>query len=181
MLQLYTDGGVIYKNPSPIGGTWAWVLVDDDRVIGQRANVITPPLMKSDSVTNNQTELLSVIYGLQQIRHFEENLIIYSDSKVTLGRVFGKFPFNNIPEWMTRLLRREQTRLENFRKFKYVHLDGHPTKAQLEQGFGKRGNPVSKYNVLCDQMCHDAGQQYLAQNPRILSTILESEKIKNSL
>lgn len=23
--HLYTDGGVVRKNPSPIAGTWAWV------------------------------------------------------------------------------------------------------------------------------------------------------------
>lgn len=178
MLRLYTDGGVILKNPSPIGGTFAWVIVINDKVVDSEVGVITPIEMMTDLVTNNQTELLAAIHGLHNIAGMEKDVIVHSDSSTTIGRVFKKFPFNNIPDWMVMLLKREQKRLEHFRTFRYVQLDGHPTKQQLAQGFGKRGNPVSKWNVLCDQMCNDAAQKYLDEHPRILSTFLESKKLK---
>lgn len=34
-----------------------------------------------------------------------------------------------------------------------IHLDGHPTIEHITNGVGKNGNPVSLFNVLCDERC----------------------------
>lgn len=43
----------------------------------------------------------------------------------------------------------------------YVLLDGHPTRAQLAAGVGKRGNKVSEHQVFCDEECTRIGRAYL--------------------
>lgn len=175
MLKLYTDGGVISKNPSPIGGTWAWCLVDGDTLIEQsnggvfHTDVVQFP---GGLVTNNQTELFAVVQGLSQLDS-DVLVEVCSDSAVTLGRIFKNFAFSNIPFWMKSALEIEKERLVHFSKFTYTQLDGHPTKAHLLAGIGKRGNPVSKWNVLCDKLCNEAAQRFLQE--RIHQTISGSE------
>lgn len=175
MLKLYTDGGVISKNPSPIGGTWAWCLVRDDCLVRRDSGVVIHTATISfpeGLVTNNQTELFAVVQGLSQLC-IEDVVEVCSDSAVTLGRIFKNFAFSNIPFWMKSALEIEKERLVHFSKFTYTQLDGHPTKAHLLAGIGKRGNPVSKWNVLCDKLCNEAAQRFLQE--RIHQTISGSE------
>lgn len=160
MLTLYTDGGVIRRNPSIFGGTWAWVLVDGEDSVDSGAGVITPQEMGTLSVTNNQTELLAVVKGLGAI-YDDEIVQICSDSDVTLGRLFRNSPFVNIPKWMVKKLEQEKRRLQNFSKFTYTLMDGHPTQEQLRTGKGKNGNVTSEWNVRCDQKCQLAAKTFL--------------------
>lgn len=162
MKYLYTDGGVIRKNPSTIGGTWAWCLVEDDKVISQDSGHITPKEMRSDVITNNQTELLAVIEALSSL-DYDEIVEVRSDSQITLGRVFKKFSFNNIPTWMILKLRVETARLVNFKKFTYELMDGHPTQEQVERGIGKKGHVTSKWNVWCDEECKRQARKLLLE------------------
>lgn len=159
IIALYADGGVIGSNPSAIGGTYAYYLIHDDgREIGQ-AQVVTPAAMGSP-VTNNQTEMLALLTGLKQLP-VDFNGTIYSDSQVTLGRVFMGWKWKNVPSWMHRRYQEQRARFENWDDIKFVLLDGHPTKKQLEAGIGKRGHPVSKHNVWCDHECTRAGVAFL--------------------
>lgn len=160
---LYTDGGVIKSNPSPFGGTWAYCLV------GYRGNhlyedcdYILANKLPSKRITNNQMELLAVIRGLQTI---QRDMVIHicSDSEITLGRVFKNYSMENIPDWMIEQLDDEKKRLHNFKKFKYTLLSGHPTKAQLETGIGRRGHPVSYWNKHVDELCRKAAQDYSSE------------------
>lgn len=162
MKYLYTDGGVVLKNPSTIGGTWAWCLVEDNKVIRQDSGYITPKQMRSPTVTNNQTELLAVVYGLADL---EYNIVVEvrSDSEITLGRVFKNYSFNNIPTWMILKLKGEKTRLTNFRKFTYELMDGHPTQAQIEKGIGKKGHVTSHWNAWCDEECKRQARKLLLE------------------
>lgn len=160
MRKLYADGGVVAKNPSPIGGTWAWCLVQGDVLLSRDGGFISIFDMGYDVVTNNQTELLAVIKGLEFLPDDLDQLEICSDSNITLGRIFKNFTFNNIPGWMERDLREHKKRLINFHKFTYTLIDGHPTVAQLESGFGKRGHPTSRWNVLADNMCNRIASKY---------------------
>lgn len=160
--ELYADGGVIGRNPSTIGGTYAYRLVmDDDRCFGT-GGILTPD-RTGGSVTNNQTEMLAVLTGLRQVPDDWAGTI-YSDSMVTLGRLFLEWKWKNIPPWMHRLFTAQRTRLKHWDKIKWVLLDGHPTAAQLRDGVGKRGHLVSIHNVWCDQACKDAGAAYLKTN-----------------
>jgi ribonuclease HI len=158
---LYADGGVIEKNPSPIGGTWAWIQVDEnDQQICHESWAITPAEMRTDVVTNNQTELLALLYGLERLPADFCGTVL-SDSNNSLGRLFHGWKWNNIPQWMHERYRRVRKHLVHWDAIKPVLLDGHPTKAQLAAGIGKRGHPVSIFNVQCDKLCGEAAEKFL--------------------
>ena len=161
-LALYTDGGVIGANPSIIGGTWAYCLVDN---AGERtkcdSGIITPEQAGLPAITYNLTELLAIVNGRKALPYAWSGTI-YSDSWVSLQRVFLAAKLANVPPWLV-------TRLQTLQRdgwFSGCHwqlLDGHPTKAQLAAGVGKRGGPVSPHNVWADQECTRLARQAVAQ------------------
>lgn len=157
--ELYCDGGVIGTNPSAIGGTYAVRLVFDGREPWGYGAVI-PATDMGGTVTNNQTEMMALLKGLAKLPD-DFSGTIYSDSQVTLGRAFMGWKWKNIPTWMHKLYQVERKRLVNWDQIKYVLLDGHPTRAQLQAGVGKRGHPVSEHNVWCDEACRKAGEVFL--------------------
>ena len=160
MNQLFVDGGVIKVNPSPFGGTFAIRLLEIDKVVKEHSGVITPKELEVKEVTNNHTEMLAFVIGLGFLPD-EWSGMIYSDSQITLGRAFLGFKWNNIPGWLRHDYKTQRDRLINWEKIMYTRLDGHPTKAHLEAGKGKRGGPVSIHNVWCDEMCGKAGREFM--------------------
>lgn len=161
-LDLYTDGGVIGANPSTLGGTWAYCLVD---ATGERitcdSGIITPEQAQLPAVTNNLTELLAIIKGREALPYAWTGTI-HSDSWVSIQRVFLAAKLRHVPPWLV-------DRLQTLQRDGWLSgcswklLDGHPTKAQLAAGVGKRGGPVSIHNVWCDQACTQAGRAAAAQ------------------
>jgi len=167
MTILYTDGGVIQKNPSLYGGTWAYVLVknDDETIVKMDSGVVTRAEMGTP-VTNNQMEYLAVIRGLLAVPTPQYLKEIRSDSNVTLGRFFKQWSVTNIPKWMIEerklaLKYYDKQAWSNSLTMKYTLLAGHPTEEQLRTGIGKNGNPVSKWNVLADKLCNDEAYEFL--------------------
>jgi ribonuclease HI len=159
-LKLYTDGGVISKNPSPYGGTWAWVLVKDDQVLAHASGLLTPSMIEEYStVTNNQSELYAILMGLKHLNYWDV-VEVCSDSNVSLGRVFRWSSLSNIPKWMVTMLLDQKGRFSKWKQFSYTLMDGHPTKAHLASGIGKRGHPVSRWNKLCDDLCRAEAENY---------------------
>lgn len=159
-LKLYTDGGVISKNPSPYGGTWAWILVRDEQIVDQGSGILRPEMIDLfNTVTNNQSELFALIRGLSCLEA-HVTLEICSDSNVSLGRVFRGSSFHNIPSWMVGELNGQRRRFLNWSKFSYTLMDGHPTKEHLALGIGKRGHPVSIFNKMCDDLCREQSDLY---------------------
>ena len=159
IVALYADGGVIAVNPSPIGGTWAYALVDE---AGERVRTAAGVLTAESCghpVTNNVTELLAIVSGLEALPADWAGTV-YSDSWVSLQRVFLAAKLNNVPQWLVERLQilQKSGRLANL---DYTLLDGHPTRAQIEAGIGKRGHPVSKWNVWCDQQCSAIARERL--------------------
>ena len=104
MLHLFCDGGVVHVNPSPVGGTWAWVLVFEDEALNQKSGFIAPA--QDNVITNNHTEYLAVLEALEYILesprlYGETEYTIWSDSKITLGRFSLGWRCTNIPdEWL---------------------------------------------------------------------------------
>jgi ribonuclease HI len=129
------------------------------------------------TVTNNQTEMLALLMGLSKLPADFAGTV-YSDSAVTLGRVFCGWKWKNVPEWLHRMYRTERARLTHWDQIKYVQLDGHPTKAQLVSGVGKRGNKVSEHNVWCDDACRKAGEQFLDRIGASIPTLMEMELVR---
>lgn len=156
IIACYADGGVIGRNPSPVGGTFAWCHVDMDNIqVASYSGVITPVEAGLPAITNNLTEMLALVAGLEALPAGWAGTI-YSDSQVTLGRMFEGWKMNNIPAW---LVRRGSAALQHINRPRCscVLLDGHPTQVQLAAGRGKRGAPVSEWNVWCDKACGKAG------------------------
>lgn len=157
-IDLYADGGVIKKNPSEIGGTFAWCHVDRESGVRvkEHGGYITPSHARVPAVTNNLTELIAVVHGLIFLPDNWTGLV-YSDSLVTLRRVFKNLPLaDKVPQWLVDHMRHIRERID-LSKCDYVLLDGHPTKEQLKTGIGKRGHPVSVHNVWCDDECKRQG------------------------
>jgi ribonuclease HI len=147
-LELYTDGGVIGKNPSPLGGTWCFCVVQEGEILWQGSDIITPDIFKIKTISNNFSELYAAVMGLSSLPIGWEGTL-YSDSLITIHRVTNSVKFNGIPN----SLRLKTLDLRRNRKYKTVLLGGHPNKLELDSGFRKDGKPVSKWNVLCDKTC----------------------------
>lgn len=162
MSNLYVDGGVIGRNPSSLGGTWAWCLIDGKEIIGSNYGVIEPSPPNPEKITNNFTELLAAIKGLRGAGP-EWNGTLYTDSKVTLHRLLGSFSFKNIPNWL-RVLTLD---LRRNRKWDAKLVGGHPTKKELEMGHLRRNSlPTSRWNVWCDNKCREAAREFLDLIPK---------------
>lgn len=159
---LFADGGVIGANPSAIGGTWAWRWVCETRVLHQHSGVITPQNADLPAITNNLTEMLALVRGLQALPDVWVGTV-YSDSQITLGRVFQGWKWKNIPLWLHHDYQQTRARLVNWDQFKYVLLQGHPTRAELAAGVGSRGYPVSEHNIWCDKACGERAAEFLRE------------------
>lgn len=156
---LFADGGVIHRNPSPYGGTYAWRHMQDGMVIAEDSGVVLPADLRTPTVTNNITELIALIAGMEALP-VGWNGICVSDSQITIGRLFWGWQWRHVPQVL--ITRWQVARSCLGESVTSLHVDGHPTQAQLAAGRGKRGNPVSEHNVWCDQACTAAGLAYLA-------------------
>lgn len=162
IVHLYTDGGVIRANPSPIGGTWAYRILLNGLVQREHAFAMRPDELGLTTVSNNVTELLAVLYGLRALAN-GRTVHVWSDSGVTLTRVFRNGQRAGVPTWMSAILDEQQARFSDGRLTLdgYTLLGGHPTAAELTDGKRRDGKPVSAHNVWCDQACTAAGLQLL--------------------
>jgi ribonuclease HI len=138
----------VKKNPSPFGGTWAWVLTEDGKVLDKDSGKLFPNGGKPTS--NNFSELFAATEALEAMPDNFFGGILYTDSRITLLRLTTSNSFKGIPDW----LRIRTLDLRRNRKWKVVLVAGHPTKIELKQGFRKRnGLPTSKWNQWCDREC----------------------------
>jgi ribonuclease HI len=157
--EIFCDGGVVGRNPSIIGGTWAycWVDKNGERVL-KKSGVVTPSDIGLPAVTNNLTELLAVMKGLESVEEGWKG-DVYTDSKVTLLRITTSKSFKGIPvSIINNILHLRRTRV-----YEAILLSGHPTKEHLAKGIGKRGTPVSVHNVWCDEQCQRLAREFLSQ------------------
>lgn len=158
---LYVDGGVIGSNPSPKGGVWAWCLVNSlERRIACDSGIVRPKDYGLRNITNNLTELLAAINGLEAMDQ-EWRGKIWTDSRITFLRLIKKnTKFNGIPgELVTRCFQ-----LRNNRKWRAHLLKGHPTKKDLRKGHTDKYKPVSIHNVWCDKECRRLSQWFLEKH-----------------
>lgn len=148
--KLFTDGGMIGKNPSADGGTWCYVAADDnDCIVHRDDGVVTPDQFCMKAISNNFTELYAVLMGMTWLPEGWSGTI-YTDSGVTKARLLRAKSFNGIPYNVLRSFLAERKRLG---AFKVILLGGHPTRNDLTCGCRKDGKPVHKLNVFCDKVC----------------------------
>lgn len=158
VVALFGDGGCIGVNPSPLGAPWAVCGVDaDGRRVWERVGVVEPGMVETDGVTNNQSEFVALLMGLEAMPDGWSGTV-HSDSLVTIRRFRDGAKLRGIPSsWAER----KDAALARLGALIYVLLDGHPTKVQLAAGVGRRGSPVSDHNVWCDKACTEAGRLFL--------------------
>lgn len=150
--SLYADGGLLDRNPSKIGGTWAWCGVDEnDNRIYERSGYRFPTDICTQ-ITNNQTELEAILQALEFLfREYPSwTGTFYSDSLISLGRVFWRTTLNNLPQDLLNRLAIVKNRLKSvggqltfdfsygdadaslkLYDIKAMHVKGHPTDEQL--------------------------------------------------
>lgn len=160
MLRLYTDGGVIGRNPSALGGTWAWCVVSEQgHCLRHESGVVTPLEIGLANVTNNYTELLAAVLGLEtfQAELWPECLQCrwLTDSGVTLRRLTNGEKWHGIPEALKQRALRCRAAIASA-----TLLGGHPNRKELACGVRKDGKPVSVHNVWCDQQCTRLARQF---------------------
>ncbi len=146
---LYADGGVIGRNPSTIGGTWAYRLIDASGHVMVNSGVVYPIPRKLPKITNNYTELMAVLQGMLVLPDGWDGTI-YTDSLVTINRITNSPKFVGTPRDTIELLRYQRRRLGVYRT---VLLKGHPTKEEIKAGQREDGRPVSVHNQWCDAEC----------------------------
>lgn len=157
--DLYTDGGCIKTNPSALGGTWAWTLVDrrGNRVECD-SGVIVPQDFDVAKITNNQMELYAAVMGLEAMRAGWCGML-YTDSQVTLYRLTVSYKFNGISSD----LKQRCLRLRANKLWTPLLCGGHPTKQALADGYDHRGYPVHLANVWCDDECKRNAHKFLSR------------------
>lgn len=158
--SLYADGGVVRINPSPIGGTWAWCLVQNGEITLSDSGVILPG-DAGGAVSNNVSELYALVNGLLAMPprwHGD----VYSDSHVTLLRVFQAGRLRGVPVSLTKRLQRAQRHC-NIEACNPILLSGHPTRKELAAGVSKKGRPVSAWNAWCDKECTRLAKKMFAE------------------
>ena len=147
MLELWTDGGVIQVNPSPVGLVWSWVLIEDGKLSACDWGKLTPEEIGMPTCSNNNAELYAAVRGLEYMEDCSA-FTWYTDSQVTIRRLTERTKMKGVPEWLalrTKALRRD---------WNVVLVAGHPTKAELKAGKANRnGHMVSKWNKLVDELC----------------------------
>lgn len=165
---LYTDGGCIGANPSPLGGTFAWCLVDSDidQIIRSASGIILPADYDGQPISNNVAELRAAVEGIEAMPEGWTGTI-HSDSQITLGRLFENWSTKGIPDALwSRLYHVKNGRIYGG-SIKWVLLQGHPTRADLGCGVGaKRHLPVSKWNQWADRECQRLAREYLAEKQK---------------
>jgi ribonuclease HI len=155
--DLYVDGGVIGKNPSAYGGTFAWCLVQNNQVKTSGSGIILPAEFEGfQKITNNVSEIYAALEGLQAVG-IEWEGTLWTDSLVTLRRLLGSQSFKGVPT----SLRTMCLELRRARKWTARLLAGHPSRKMLSSGFNDKGVPVSCWNVWCDKECQRLSRQYL--------------------
>lgn len=168
-IALYGDGGVIGSNPSLVGGVWAWCAVDihNERIVRRSGFV---PVTETRDVTNNNTELIALVLALEAL-HDGWSGLVCSDSKLALGTLFQGWNARKQPP---NIIRRGMRAIARLGHIETMLLQGHPTKADLAKGVGKRrGLPVSPHNVWCDEACNLEKLKYAQRTASVLTQVRE--------
>jgi ribonuclease HI len=163
IVAVYSDGGVVLKNPSPWAGTWAWVHVDEaGQVVNEGSGVL--PGSAARPVSNNVAELEAAVRGIEALPAGCTPFALYTDSDVTAGRISATYSgtgYTYAYRGISDALReRAQACIARY-EYGVVLLAGHPTRAELAAGRSRGGLPVSPHNVRCDALCKERAIEFL--------------------
>lgn len=163
---VYADGGVLNRNPSEVGGTWAFCLVNaiGGRLFGQAGHIAAAEVAPLPWVSNNLTEVVALLLALENLPDGWAGAA-FSDSKNAIRAHMAAADLDPrkpgyLPDELWGRMVAARQRLGAIR---WTLLGGHPTKHELAAGYRARDNkPVSPHNVWADSACQAAGATYLA-------------------
>jgi len=161
--SVYADGGCLGRNPSAEGGTWATLHVGESGVLWEASGIVTPDQFGLPTITNNLTELLAVVKGLEALPDGWSGKV-WTDSRVTMFRAQKRRKqarMNGIPEVLMARLAMVKRRLG---LYTVCLLAGHPDELALARGRSAKGLPVSRWNQRCDSLCAETGRLWREQN-----------------
>jgi ribonuclease HI len=101
-INIYVDGGVIGPNPSPKGGTFAYIFIEGkEKRMLSGSGIVTPSEMGLDSITNNLTELLAAVNALEHFDKWNEKsdyskIVLLTDSRITKYRMMDVPPAKSL-------------------------------------------------------------------------------------
>lgn len=170
IVAVYCDGGMI---PSADAGTYAYCYVDAGGArIYEQAGYTFPSVEQSrykvqyidtGRVTSPISELVALCSAMEDLPITAQPVTVYCDCENALQWVFGNNRMKAVTLDLQFRVLEVKKRLSVFppiEDIRYVVLDGHPSKNQIETGIGKRGNPVSIHNVWCDDNCNIMRREY---------------------
>jgi ribonuclease HI len=161
---LYSDGGVVQRNPSSLGGTWAWCATDQTgwRIIEQGGYLLAET---GQVISNNQMEWCAAMHALEAMPDGWAGTLV-TDSQNVIDRLrYARKRLRepagqvlvprNLPwPWYQRMV----VALERLGDLELRHVKGHPSAADLKRGYtvddrGARKYAVSDQQVWCDMRC----------------------------
>jgi hypothetical protein len=166
IVDAYPDGGIVYPNPSPHGGSWAVVyvrpmlpndhpqaeFVESVEISGH----VTPAEFGLERVENNLMETFAVLQALKLVPPGYTLRAVYGDNVNSLRR--GKTPTRGKFKWVPLWVRNELIEYRGRHDPEFILIGGHPTRKDLGRGHrlkedGTPGLPVSRHNKRADELC----------------------------
>lgn len=153
---------VWHVNPSILGLTWAWVLVDDrEREVARESGSLLCPVEVKGRIWPAQSDLAewyAVQRGLQALPSGWQGEVA-TDNLLTIHRMFHSYPTRSIPpSWVSAAAGDRRRLMATGGLLTPIHLKGHPTRRMLALGHNGTeqvpGTPVSIWNDLVDKLCH---------------------------
>lgn len=179
--SLWTDGGLLSRNPSKIGGTWAWVRVNEKLEIeNQSSGILLPKHLNTEArvyteVTNSHSEITAIYRGLRELPDDWIGEIV-TDSKLCISwltqkdRLGERLVWKNCPDWLQERVIQEQNRIYGSGgHLKYRHVDGH-----------QNDSIDHRFNILCDDMCRKEGEDYKERHGIVATTTKRIPKEKGA-
>jgi ribonuclease HI len=182
-LTLYTDGGIAGANPSPVGGAYTFLLIENEgtvkeTVLHKECHSVTPDNIRMPVVTSPNVEVAAIAYGLDECVEIiskseyiplkDRKVLVRTDCQVAMEWMRGTYNKRSIPGTILIQVDRVLRRLDLYHiKVEYELLAGHPNRQNLAEGFrmkGERKYPVSKHNVTVDLLCQRACQSLLEES-----------------
>ena len=163
-IALYTDGGLLGRNPTRQAITWAWCRVESGEIVAERCGWIRAselpirPDVGWPEGTNNQAEYYAILDGLEHLGD-TEHVTVWTDSRVAYGWwTDSRSSLRSIPaDWRIRQNRQLRRRGA---VTAWQHLHGHPIQRKLaeQKERASRGEDISQdgyseYNVYVDGLC----------------------------
>jgi hypothetical protein len=149
-----------HVNPSLLGFTWAWVLVDEhDQLVRKQYGYEVCPIVVDGRTWACQTDLGEFYALMRALAHLPEGWSgeVATDNLLTIHRMFHQQPTRSIPpKWVKIAAKLRADLMGNGGLLVPIHLRGHPTRDQLLLGHdgteGRPGIPVSRWNVEVDSL-----------------------------